>query len=416
LDRNDELRVVGVDAKGYGRIYKAAMRSPELHILAKCVYAYISAYAGNGTTAFPRRDKITRDLQINKDTLGKYMKQLIEHGFLSKQRTLTGNLYTISTQVPTIADNAAEAPPDASALLFSSIKSFGFGTVPKLVMLDQCLSAQAKAIYAYFCSFAGAGSVAFPHKKTITRELGISERTYYAHFSQLTDLGYLTVNQRKAGGRFDVSEYRVNDEVEIPGQEAMSENLQCGGKPEQKQAMSENLQSGKLTSGILPSEEVTSEKMGRENFGQANIKNNTTNNISKNITYRKEQVYNHQGAAPDDYKPVPLFSLEQAKEIMRYDYWRSEAFAWGDLKDTLGHFATPADKSRYIRRVSEIMAELAKQARYLDNPECVAAAFESEAFAAFFENVLIHWDEIRSVKGYVRASLKIMFAANAQQK
>lgn len=220
---NDELRVIGIDAKGYGRIYKAAMRSKDLHILAKCIYAYLSAYAGSGSTAFPKRDKIVRDLQINKDTLGKYMKQLIEIGFLTMERTATGNLYTINTQVPIVEEKPVEAQNEDSVLVFSSIRSWGYGTVPKLVMLDGRLTAKAKAIYAYFCSFAGAGSVAFPHKKTIMRELGLSEHTYYIHFHQLTALGYVTVKQRKTSGRFDVSEYWLNDEVEEPGQDPSSE-------------------------------------------------------------------------------------------------------------------------------------------------------------------------------------------------
>jgi hypothetical protein len=45
-----------------------------------------------------------------------------------------------------------------------------------------------------------------------------------------------------------------------------------------------------------------------------------------------------------------LFSSEQAKEIMRYVFWRREAQAWGELKEKLGHFPSPSDKARYTRR------------------------------------------------------------------
>ena len=101
---------------------------------------------------------------------------------------------------------------------------------------------------------------------------------------------------------------------------------------------------------------------------------------------------------------------EQAKEIMRYDYWRREALAWGKLKELLGHFSAPGDKARYERRTAEILDEIARQVRELLNnaqePKRVSAMLESEAFADFFDRVLTHWDEIRSVKGYVKASLK----------
>ena len=33
------------------------------------------------------------------------------------------------------------------------MKSLGYGTVPKAVMLDRRLDIQAKGIYIYFCSF-----------------------------------------------------------------------------------------------------------------------------------------------------------------------------------------------------------------------------------------------------------------------
>jgi hypothetical protein len=153
------------------------------------------------------------------------------------------------------------------------------------------------------------------------------------------------------------------------------------------------------------SEKPLSEKLEHGNFGRPYINNNsTTNNFSE-----KEQDEYHQGCGPDDKKPVPLLSLEQAREIMRYDFWQREAQAWGDLKEMLGQFATPGDKARYTRRTTEILNEIAKQGRELLNAaretERIIAMFESEAFAEFFDKVLTHWDEIRSAKGYVRASL-----------
>jgi hypothetical protein len=141
-------------------------------------------------------------------------------------------------------------------------------------------------------------------------------------------------------------------------------------------------------------------------LGRPYINNNSTTNIFS----EKEQDKYHQGCASDDKKPVPLFSSEQAKEIMRYDFWLREALAWGKLKEKLGHFTTTDEKSRYARRTAEILDEIAKQARELLNAaqetERVGAMFESDAFTEFFDRVLTHWDEIRSAKGYVNTSLK----------
>lgn len=75
---SDYLFSIGIDSKGYGRIYRSAMRDNNLPITSKAIYAYFCSYAGSGTTAFPKREKITHDLQLNKDTFTKYLKTLLE--------------------------------------------------------------------------------------------------------------------------------------------------------------------------------------------------------------------------------------------------------------------------------------------------------------------------------------------------
>ena len=99
---------------------------------------------------------------------------------------------------------------------------------------------------------------------------------------------------------------------------------------------------------------------------------------------------------------------------MRYEDLCCEALAWGELKATLGHFATDHDKARYIRRVMEILDESARQARgklnAVTEPERIADVLGGEVFTTFFDEALARWDEIRSVKGYVGASLKNMLS------
>jgi hypothetical protein len=64
-------------------------------MLAKAIYAYFCTYAGNGYRAYPKRDKIVRDLKINKDTYTKHLGTLITEDYIAKERTASGNLYTI---------------------------------------------------------------------------------------------------------------------------------------------------------------------------------------------------------------------------------------------------------------------------------------------------------------------------------
>jgi hypothetical protein len=242
------------------------------------------------------------------------------------------------------------------------------------------------------------------------RDLGLSQATYYTHFNLLLNRGYLSVEQRKSNGKYTVSLYRLSYYVDSPPtQPPLSPS-----RNEIRKAMSEKLAHGELlkaspaTSEKAMSEKPLSEKSGHGNFGRPNINNNyTTNSLTK-----KEQDKNHQGVAPDDKKPVPLFSSEQAKEIMRYEFSRREAQAWGELKEKLGHFPSPSDKARYTQRTLEILDEIARQAHALLNsaqePEHIAALCKSQAFADFFDKILTHRDEIRSAKGYVRAALENM--------
>lgn len=82
-------------------------------------------------------------------------------------------------------------------LRVDGVNSMGYGIVPKLVLKDKRLTPTAKLIYAYFCSYAGAGTQAFPSVKLIISDLQLSRNTYYKHFSILKEFGYIKTEQTK---------------------------------------------------------------------------------------------------------------------------------------------------------------------------------------------------------------------------
>lgn len=92
---------------------------------------------------------------------------------------------------------------------FFGIMSRGYGQLAKAVMLDPDLTIEAKAIYAYFVSFTGAGThSAFPSRDKIIHDLHISKDTYYKHFKLLLDYGYITVEQQNES-RFSKNIYTI---------------------------------------------------------------------------------------------------------------------------------------------------------------------------------------------------------------
>lgn len=144
------------------------------------------------------------------------------------------------------------------------INAKGYGSIAKLVMIDQRLTIEAKAIYGYFCSYAGAGSTAFPSVKKIIHDLKISENRYYKHFALLKECGYISVRENKESGKFANNIYTLHF-IPVP--------------IEKKEDDKPSIQNEGTDKAYLQNEGMENASM--ENEG-TNINNNTINN-NKNI-------------------------------------------------------------------------------------------------------------------------------------
>lgn len=86
---------------GYGTVYKAVMKNPELSIEAKAIYSYLATYAGGKEIAFPSIKLICHELNISEKRFYKHRKELIEKEIISTHRERTNNgfsktIYTIN--------------------------------------------------------------------------------------------------------------------------------------------------------------------------------------------------------------------------------------------------------------------------------------------------------------------------------
>ena len=93
------------------------------------------------------------------------------------------------------------------------IMSKGYGTIPKLVMQHEDLSIEAKAIYAYLASFAGAGDTAYPSVSIMCKHLGISKDRFYRHRRSLLELDFIRITQHQNEGGWSNNLYTV---VSVP--------------------------------------------------------------------------------------------------------------------------------------------------------------------------------------------------------
>ena len=100
-------------------------------------------------------------------------------------------------------------------LQVQGINTKGFGMIPKLVMQDKRLTAEAKAIYGYFCSYAGAGRTAFPSRDRIVADLGMSKSRFYRHYNLLKKYGYIQVEQERKN-QFKRNIYTLLESVPCP--------------------------------------------------------------------------------------------------------------------------------------------------------------------------------------------------------
>jgi len=74
-----------------------------------------------------------------------------------------------------------------------NVDSLGGGRLDNSFMRNGQLSIYSKAIYAYYCSFEGAGCVELFASETVIYSLAISKATYLKHLNSLIADDYITV-------------------------------------------------------------------------------------------------------------------------------------------------------------------------------------------------------------------------------
>lgn len=297
----DQLKVEGINFKGFGILPKYVMLDPDLSIEAKTIYAYFCSFAGNGSATFPGRDKILSDLPMSKDAYYKHFRQLTDQGYITveQQGGNSGAIY--GKNIYTLVSNPkkfSEKPEDTkhglaySRIRFSGLKAAGFGMIPKAVMIDPRLPVKAKGVYAYFCSFTGSGNNAFPKKEKILFHLGIAEKTYYKFYKLLTELNYITAVQRHIDGRLQVNDYYLNDTPNAANAQKKTV-FSCSTQDGKKQDTELKIQDGK--------KQDTEKQDGKK---QDTNKNNSNKN---NVLYNHS--LNQQPAQPEQ--------IEGARDVKR---------------------------------------------------------------------------------------------------
>lgn len=312
----DQLKVEGINFKGFGILPKYVMLDPDLSIEAKTIYAYFCSFAGNGSATFPGRDKILSDLPMSKDAYYKHFRQLTDQGYITveQQGGNSGAIY--GKNIYTLVSNPkkfSEKPEDTkhglaySRIRFSGLKAAGFGMIPKAVMIDPRLPVKAKGVYAYFCSFTGSGNNAFPKKEKILFHLGIAEKTYYKFYKLLTELNYITAVQRHIDGRLQVNDYYLNDTPNAANAKKKTV-FSCSTQDSKKQDTELKIQDGKNQD----TEKQDGKKQDTEKQ-DTQIQDSKKQDTNKNNSNKNNVLYNHSL----NQQPAQPEQIEGARDVKR---------------------------------------------------------------------------------------------------
>ncbi|MBQ6555174.1 MAG: helix-turn-helix domain-containing protein [Firmicutes bacterium] len=201
---------------------------------------------------------------------------------------------------------------NADIIKRTGINSKGFGTVPKLVMTDRNISHPAKSIYSYLCSFSGAGESCFPGKDRMSADLGMSKDTLTKYINQLVLAGYISVEQKKVGGRFSHNVYTIFDSIESYPDLNESENFVYGNIVPEK-TVPERAVPEQLAPNIN-NNKINSFKNNSMNINNLSINDSLIDDIAKYRELIKKNIGYETLILPDQHNDISR--LNELVEIM----------------------------------------------------------------------------------------------------
>lgn len=98
---SDKVKMQGIMEQGYGISPKLVMRDKDLSIEAKAIYAYMSSFAGNGSSAYPSISLACRDLNVSEKRYRKHRDMLVDKGYITIEQQknegkFNNNVYIIN--------------------------------------------------------------------------------------------------------------------------------------------------------------------------------------------------------------------------------------------------------------------------------------------------------------------------------
>ncbi|EUJ41950.1 helix-turn-helix domain-containing protein [Brochothrix campestris] len=167
----------------------------------------------------------------------------------------------------------------------NGVLSEGFGFAPKQVFKDDRLSIEAKAIYGFIASYAGAGATAYPSVSYICAKLKIGEKRFYKYRKELVACGYLKVSKRFNNNRNKSNMYEI-----VLGNILLADVEKKEEDNSQNQTDSNDIDNGQFDSG--QSDPGHFEHSQNRGTNSNSINSNSINNNSNKKEKRKKKSVN----------------------------------------------------------------------------------------------------------------------------
>jgi DnaD/phage-associated family protein len=198
-------------------------------------------------------------------------------------------------------------------LIGEGIMSKGYGIIPKLIMKDKSLSIEAKGIYAYIASYAGAGTTAFPSVDLICGDLQISENRFHKNKKLLIDYGYIEVKRvRDKAGEFGRNVYTIKQTISPPTLqfEGMVPTLQFEGMVPTLQIPGMDIPSMDIPG--MEIEGTNNNSLNINSINNNNVKNNSSNSDDDDDDLKSDNSRKNKSEKNE---------LETARDYM---YWKKQ--------------------------------------------------------------------------------------------
>lgn len=368
----EEVKHEGVLDKGYGLMPKIIMLDPNLSIEAKSLYAFFCSFCGSGSTAYPGREYIYTFLNIGKHVYYKALNELKDKGLISVEQVKTNgmfskNIYTLVNNPKEYLSKTIPCVEENNTLAFGGLLKYGYGLIPKIVMIDQDLTPKTKALYAYLSVFTGAGQVSFPKKQYTLHHLDISSGTYQKCLNELVCANYVQVSPKRDKGKFIGNDYII---VENPYKPATVAN----SSPEYKNWDTVNQDTAEWDT---VNQDTNNNKVNINNHKKNRIKKDSAFNItddeylnnSDNANKKNSVVKANKGKNPDDQAILSanaaynifeddrfnLYPLEMSQEaIDQSEHYKTEFDTFTKTKLAKETYFKHADIAHFYLLMSEV--------------------------------------------------------------